>query len=153
MVHEHERRAAPRGDAADRGIAQEPADVVDDRRTAIDRRLRHLRLVCVDGDRHADPAMSASRTGTRREFFVGRQRSAPGRRRFAADVENVGPFLDHPQRRIGRPRGIEPDPSVGKGVRRHVDDGHYSCRRAPSSKPPAIGQRQIVAFHHALSVE
>ena len=52
MVHQHERRAAARGELSQFGLVQQAADVVDDRRAAVERRLRDARFVGVDRDGH-----------------------------------------------------------------------------------------------------
>ena len=76
-------------------IALESADVVDDLRTRVDRRLGDTGLARVDRNRHVDlrdqPPDHRHHSG--QLIFVGNRRRA-GPRAFAADVEQIGPLRD-----------------------------------------------------------
>ena len=66
---------------------------------------------------------SASITGTmRRDFFLRGNRLGSGPRGFAADIEQIGAFLDQFQTVRDRGRRIELPAAVGKRIGRDVDD-------------------------------
>ena len=107
VVHDNGRHARLGGDARESVVAAEAPDVVEHVRAGIDGCARHFGLVGVDADRrvgqcradrfdrgHDAPDLLFGRDLV--EAGVGLVRARP--RRLAADVEDVGAFVDEPAR-------------------------------------------------------
>ena len=107
-VHQDRRHAARRDQGAQVRVVLERADVVDDRRAAIERRGGHHGLVGVDRNRDAD--RGANRLHRRldpRQLLRRADRPRPGPRRLGADVDDVGACRFHLQRDVARARRVE----------------------------------------------
>ncbi len=64
-------------------------------------------------------------TGRHAAAFLGFvQRIGAGPRGFAADVDQVGSLVHHPDTRVNRGGGIEQASAVGKRIRRDIDHAH-----------------------------
>ena len=107
------------------------ADIIDDIRASGDGGLGHGGAVRVDADEHvsggelfADHADGGHDAG---DLFFGRDLGRARRRGLSADVDHGGAGVEE-----GLDGGFESRggrgvvlPAVGKGVGRHVEDGHY----------------------------
>ena len=143
-VHQHDMRAARGGGVERPGVGIECAHIVDDSGPRLRRRRHHGGFRRVDRERRATIFQPFDHRHNAAQFLGLGHRIGAGPRRFAADVENVGPgggerlaMLDGRLRR----RMLA---AIGKAVGRDIDNAHDE--RALLSKPGkgrALGREPI----------
>ena len=132
-MHQDVRNIELRRDVPDHGVESSRADVVDDVGSRLKRLPRDLPLHGVDGDDGVRPGRADQFDDRNhapdlllRVDAEGARAVAPPRRarRLAADVDDIGPFLQKPQRVGGRGLRVGMESPVGKAVGGDVDDPH-----------------------------
>jgi hypothetical protein len=148
-VHQHDGGASLGDHGAERRVELEAADVVDEGRAACDSLTRNGRLVGVDADDRAGRREPLDDRQHAPQLLVVVQRVRAGARGLAADVQDVGAILDHPQAVVHGPFGIVAEATVRKRVGRHVDDAHDQRARAELERPAARqGDRVVETWVH-----
>ena len=127
-VHEHERRAAARGELGQRGIAQ-PADVVEHHRAGLEGGARDLGLPRVDRDAHALGRQALHERDDARGLLAGRGGRRVGDARLGTDVDEVGALGDELEPALHLALERVEAHGVGERVVAGVDDPHDE--RAP----------------------
>ena len=124
------------------GVALQAADVVDDRGPGRQApRGRPRPWSCRPRSARATRPASASTTGmTRRSSSTTGHRLGPGPARLAADVEQVGAFVDQPRACSTAAVGVEDPAAVGEAVGGDVDDPHHPADTI--RLPPTASRRR-----------
>ena len=133
-------RAVPHTDLRQRRLVAEPANVIHDRGARIERRLSRRRLVGVDGERDAHLSSQAVDDRHHPPPFLGvvdRIGAGPGR--LAANVDDVGAVIDHPQTGVDRGWQVEQSATVRERIGGDVDHAHDE-RALTQQQVAAAGQ-------------
>ena len=120
-------------------------DVVDHVGAGVERRAHHRGLASCRPRPGTPSSRAPSTTGsTRASSSASATGGAPGRRRLAADVEDVGALAQQRSRVRERRAGVEVAAAVGERVGRDVDDAHHERPREierEAAGPPEIERR------------
>ena len=125
--------AAERGAGGGHGrVPEVAADVVDDLGAGLDGEAGGFGVVGVDGEDGVgaggeDGAEDGQYAGL---LFGGGDGDGVGAGGFAAEVEDVGAFVEHCERVVEGGGGVEELAAVGEGVGRDVEDAHDERPRA-----------------------
>jgi hypothetical protein len=105
-------------------------DAIDDARAAREGAFGRFGVVGVDRKRRLRAVERGEDGFDARPFLFPRQRGRVRTGRFAADVENIGAFVDQIGRAPERFRGCRVQSAVRKGIGRDVDDSHDLAHHA-----------------------
>ncbi len=128
----HEDRSAVECSAGcrHRWVPEVAAHVVDNLSSGFDGKASGGRVVSIDGEDGGGPLLQKGFDDREdaRLFFFGRERDGVGASGFAAEVEDVGAFIEHAEGlrngSFGGVFGGIVEATVGEGVRRDVEDPH-----------------------------
>ena len=132
-VHEDERYPAGRRHPEHARVVASGGDVVDERCTGSESRLRDVGPGGVDADRDVRGQAGAQALDDAEDaprLFRRRHRQGPGARRFAADIDDIGALLDHAERVIDRGPWFREPPAVGEAIGGEVQDPDDTRRRS-----------------------
>ncbi len=122
-MHQHHRHLRIARDIERVFVMRQRADVVEHRRTRVERGPHRRRVARVDRNRPVGRQRAQYRQHATQLFFD-RHRFSPRPRRLAANVEQIGALRTQRPSLRDRRVGIEEPAAIRETVRRRVDDAH-----------------------------
>ena len=147
-VHHYHAARQLRAGRGHLSIPAQRADIVDDLRSRLNRQSCRRRLVCIDREQRLPPCPQYSfdhRQHAPLFLFCAHRLMLSRPRRFAADVEEIRSFIDHPQRLFCRCLRIQKEIAIRERIGSHIQHAHD--QRAPAQLKAARAQapRELIA--------